>query len=109
MDLIKREDQVYAIPAFWKSDLALLQKYLYVRKAGILLGKLTPKELIPHHEFAMSQLCSEKIKRLALDLKNAIQYLKKDEMNLFSGERVGHWRNLKKLIWVVEKSCKQNK
>lgn len=87
MDLIKREDQVYAIPAFWKSDLALLQKYLYVRKAGILLGKLTPKELIPHHELAMSQLCSEKIKRLALDLENAIQYLKKDDMNLSFPEK----------------------
>jgi 16S rRNA C967 or C1407 C5-methylase (RsmB/RsmF family)/NOL1/NOP2/fmu family ribosome biogenesis protein len=87
MDLFMREDQVYAIPFSWKFDLPILQKYFYVRKAGILLGKITPRELIPHHEFAMSPLCSEKIKRMSLSLEGAIQYLKREEINLSSGEK----------------------
>ncbi len=81
IELIKREDHVYGIPSSWKSDLALLQQSLYIRKAGILLGKLARRDLIPHHELAMSSLCSEKIRKLPLDLEASIQYLRKEEIN----------------------------
>src|SRR4029079_15490592 len=36
----KQADNIVAIPEQWKNDLALLQKKLYLRKAGVTVGSL---------------------------------------------------------------------
>jgi len=85
----KHHENIIAIPSQWKQDVSLLQKNLYLRKAGITIGALKGRDLIPNHELALSLLLNEKISRSNLNYNEAIQYLKKKE--LFIENMVKGW------------------
>jgi 16S rRNA C967 or C1407 C5-methylase (RsmB/RsmF family)/NOL1/NOP2/fmu family ribosome biogenesis protein len=76
----KINEMVFAIPENLLNDFSLLQQSLYLKKSGILLGKCTEKELIPHHELALSKMVSADIKTISLSREDAIRYLRKDEL-----------------------------
>lgn len=84
----KQNENILAIPAEWKNEIALLQKYLYLRKAGINIGELKRNDLIPHHELAMSLIMHEDIPKVNVDKEQAIQYLQKKELH-FTGMQTG--------------------
>ena len=77
----KQNENILALPAEWKNEIALLQKFLYLRKAGINIGTLKGKDLVPHHELAMSLMMPEDIPKVNVDKKQAIQYLQKKELH----------------------------
>ncbi|MCK7553514.1 hypothetical protein MKQ70_00235 [Chitinophaga sedimenti] len=64
------------------NELPVLQKSLYIRKAGVALGQLTAKELIPDHELAMSITVNKEIQAVELDREQAIKYLRKEDVSL---------------------------
>ncbi len=80
LGFLKLKEQVIAIPPAIIDQISLLQKNLYVRQAGVLLGKLTSRELIPDHALALSELTNEKIVRITLNKDQALQYLRKAEV-----------------------------
>ena len=94
----KQRENIIAIPSLWKQDVALLQKNLYLRKAGVTVGTVKGKEFIPSHELALSLLLNENVPRYDLNYEQAIKYLKKKDLlleNIMKG-------------WVVVDYCNVN-
>ena len=78
----KKENLVYAFPLSWLIDIQCIQSNLYVKKAGVLLGKLSHDELIPDHELALSGIIEPNTNSINLSRENAILYLRKEEFQL---------------------------
>ena len=83
----KQAENIIAIPSQWKNDIAILQKHLYLRKAGITVGILKGKDIVPDHELALSSLVNKTIPRIQLTKEQAIQYLQKKELQLNNLEK----------------------
>jgi len=80
--LFKNESLVYAIPEHLQNHFSLLKSLLYIKKAGVLLGKITPHELIPEHELALSKLSHANAPSIELSTEQAISYLRKEEIKI---------------------------
>jgi NOL1/NOP2/sun family putative RNA methylase len=76
----KQAENIIAIPAIWKADIAILQSCLYLRKAGVAIGALKGKDLVPNHELALSLIGDAAVAKADLNYAQAIQYLQKKEM-----------------------------
>lgn len=79
--LEKNEDYFLINPAH-EHAIYFFQTFLNVRKAGVKLGKLSSKDLIPDHELALSFNLSEKINRIELTEEEAIKYLSRVDFSL---------------------------
>lgn len=81
--VFKVNEEWLAINHQHKESLELLQKFLYLKKAGVRMGKLMGNDLVPDHELALS-ICinKEKVLQTELDYEQAIQYLRRDNVNL---------------------------
>ncbi|MGX7690004.1 methyltransferase RsmF C-terminal domain-like protein [Flectobacillus sp. BAB-3569] len=75
----EKNDNFYLINPEHESDLKILQSNLYIKKAGILLGQIGAKDLIPEHELALSTILSEQVPILNVSYEQAIAYLRKDD------------------------------
>jgi len=78
--LFKQKDAAIAMPAAWQHDVALLQKNLYLKSAGTLLGNLKGSDIIPHAALALSTLLSGQLSSINFSKAQAIQYLQKKEI-----------------------------
>ncbi len=78
----RQAENIIAVPARWKNDVAILQKHLYLRKAGVTLGELKGRDMVPNHELAVSLLNSSNVAQIPLSLQQAIQYLQKKDVEL---------------------------
>jgi NOL1/NOP2/fmu family ribosome biogenesis protein/23S rRNA U2552 (ribose-2'-O)-methylase RlmE/FtsJ len=87
ISFIKHEDDILAIPISHCAEIPILKKNLYLKQVGITIGKLTSKELIPHHAFAMSDLPSSEIASVSLNKEAALQYLRKADVFIDVGQR----------------------
>ncbi len=79
-DLYFQDETIFAFPASLEIELATLSQNLYIRHAGVRLGKLIKNELVPDHEFALSGLLSKQIPAVTLKMDEALQYLRKEEV-----------------------------
>jgi 16S rRNA C967 or C1407 C5-methylase (RsmB/RsmF family)/NOL1/NOP2/fmu family ribosome biogenesis protein len=77
----KVNDEWLSINRHHKESLAILQRYLYIKKSGIRIGKLMGKDLIPDHELALSLLVNKaKFLQTELNKDQAIQYLRRENI-----------------------------
>lgn len=83
------DDQLYAIPQHMAEDFAALKQNLYIRHAGISMGKIIRDEIIPEHDLAMSIELSENVRRSELDHDTAIDYLRCDSIKVDASEKPG--------------------
>ena len=87
MGFNKYNGMIYALNEHFNSDLSLLRNLLYLKKAGVLTGKVVSEEFIPEHELALSTVISPKISFVEADKKTAIRYLRKEDIRIpFSGK-----------------------
>lgn len=102
--LWKYEDLVYALPINHIQEILTLSDKLYLRKAGVLAGKIASQELIPDHALAMSTIVNNGIVAISLKQEEALQYLRKENVMIdtshkgralvqFSGINLG-WINI---------------
>src|ERR1700743_2919766 len=78
----KVNDDWLAIDRSHKESLAILQRYLYIKKSGIRIGKLMGKDLIPDHELALSLIINKgQFLQTELNKEQAIQYLRRDNIS----------------------------
>lgn len=81
-------DDWLAIPEVHKDSMFTLQQYLYIRKSGVRIGKMAGKELIPDHEFALSQIIDTgQFLKTELTKEQAIAYLRRDNLDLQLNEK----------------------
>ena len=76
----KQGDAIKTINTGWMADLQVLAKQLYIKKAGVELGTIKGKDVIPHHELAMGHLPLGGFKTLELDGQQALQYLRRQDL-----------------------------
>ncbi|HSZ84611.1 MAG TPA: hypothetical protein VK787_01200 [Puia sp.] len=78
----KKNELVYALPSNQQDDFTFLQSSLYIKKAGVLLGKIAHGELIPEHELALSNIINDDIQSINFTKEQALNYLRKEEIKI---------------------------
>ncbi len=63
-------------------NLLLHLRSLYIRYAGVLMGKLSAKDLVPEHALALSGKLSASIPSAPLNKEQALAYLRKEDWSL---------------------------
>ena len=77
---------VQAFPKSHETVYTLLQQYVKVIHAGITLGEMKGKDLIPHHSLAMSTaLANDAFPKAEVTYEQAIAYLRKESLVLDAG------------------------
>jgi 16S rRNA C967 or C1407 C5-methylase (RsmB/RsmF family)/NOL1/NOP2/fmu family ribosome biogenesis protein len=72
------ESQLLAVPAAQLNAMHLIQKYLYIRKAGTLVGSIIRDEWIPDHDMAMNPQIKMDMPQILLNKSDALQYLRRN-------------------------------
>ncbi|HEX3384401.1 MAG TPA: RNA methyltransferase, partial [Mucilaginibacter sp.] len=86
----KVNDDWLAIGRQHKEELALLERYLYIKKSGVRIGKLAGKDLIPDHELGLSLIINkDAFLQTELTKEQAIQYLQRAEISGLETEAKG--------------------
>ena len=81
--LAMKDTSVVAFPKAYLDEYTLLQQTLKVIHAGITLGEVKGKDLIPHHSLAMSTALAEGVfPKAEVSYEQAIAYLRKEGLNL---------------------------
>lgn len=80
--LFKQGEQIRAVPARWHKDLQVLAKALYIKKAGVGIGSIKGKDVIPEHELAMSHLWEGHFTPIPLTKEQALVYLRRKDLLL---------------------------
>ncbi len=87
MIFFKQQDDIIALPSCFQDDIPVLQSALYIKKAGVRIGKLAGKDLIPDQQLALSKIISKNIVSVPLNREQAIQYLRKEEVQVSTDHR----------------------
>jgi 16S rRNA C967 or C1407 C5-methylase (RsmB/RsmF family)/NOL1/NOP2/fmu family ribosome biogenesis protein len=90
LSFLKKEQMVYALPVIAAKQIESLSSTLYLKKAGICLGKLSSNELLPSPELALSKILNKNIPSLDLGLEDGLRYLRREDLHP-AGVRPG-WR-----------------
>lgn len=80
--LWKQQEQILAFPALLEQELLVVADNLYLRNAGITVGKLAGAQLVPDHSLAMSTLLAPSTVAVSLKKEDALQYLRKEQVIL---------------------------
>lgn len=81
IQLFKLGDSILALPEGLELALQeIMAASLYIRLAGVRIGKIAGKDFVPDHALAVSHLVSNDLVAVSLNQKQAIQYLRKEEV-----------------------------
>jgi 16S rRNA C967 or C1407 C5-methylase (RsmB/RsmF family)/NOL1/NOP2/fmu family ribosome biogenesis protein len=80
--LVKNESTIYAWPESLANDMSFILAKLKVIYSGVRIGELIRDKLIPDHALAMSRLINDSTGSIAVNYKQAIQYLQKKDMQI---------------------------
>lgn len=86
-DFIKNQHTVYAWPSMLTGDFAQLLNNLRVIYSGTIIGEILRDKLVPDHSLAMSSIINKHISSVPLDYTQAINYLKRKEIQLPAKEK----------------------
>ncbi len=89
---IKQKDFVIAISQIIQQHLSFLQKTLYIKQAGITLGEVKGKDVIPHQALATSTVLHSSVNIISFSKEQAIQYLQKKEIEIDTSSLQKGWR-----------------
>ena len=96
------DEWIHAISEGQMDALSLLKSVLYLKKAGVMAGKMGSGEWIPSHELALSTALGRGVPELALSRSDSLKYLRKETMTMNSASRGWHAVGFggRKLGWV---------
>ncbi len=80
------------MPHFLQQHLTQLQKALYIKSAGVALGEIKGKDVIPHHALAMSNIAASSLPKLAFTKEQSIQFLQKKEIDINTSSLLKGWQ-----------------
>jgi 16S rRNA C967 or C1407 C5-methylase (RsmB/RsmF family)/NOL1/NOP2/fmu family ribosome biogenesis protein len=87
VQLWKQKDEILAFPQQLEKELLTIVDNVYVRRAGITVGKIAGNDLVPDHALALSTLISPAIVAVTLKKEEAIQYLRRADVSLSTGHK----------------------
>ena len=77
-------NEIRVIKNEWINDLKKIAKNLFIKKAGIGVGTIKGKDVIPSHELAMSIMPLQQLASIDVDKATALEYLRKKEIRVQS-------------------------
>ncbi|MEJ0084038.1 MAG: hypothetical protein WDM78_24560 [Puia sp.] len=94
------EDSIHALMPDLVYDLELLKNHLYLKKAGIRIGKAGESDWIPDHELALANFLRHDSPALQVSKSDALHFLRGNSFNAdmsdkgwhtvcFQGQRLG--------------------
>ncbi len=102
LSFLSVEGSVHAMPPNIAGDFELLKKNLYLRKAGIRLGKPGENEWIPDQELALANFLKYDSPSMDLSKQDALHFLRGKPFETVTGEK--GWRTVRylsqRLGWV---------
>ena len=103
LDVLRFEDSLLAFPSHHLSDLLQIKNNLRIIHAGVKIGEMKQRDLIPAHELALSTILNRSaFPEIDLTIEEAITYLKRDDISPKStnkGWNLVTYRNIP-LGWV---------
>ena len=102
MFLFKQKETIIAFYKNRLEEFSIVQQYLNVRKSGVAIGTIKGKDLVPHHELALSGLANKKLMHIPLDEEQALKYLKRQDLAIetdYKGWALAFYKNLN-LGWM---------
>jgi len=78
----KQNEIIRSIHKEWQYDISLLQKNLYLKKAGVQVGEIKGNDLVPHHELGLSTIISDNMTKIDAGEDEALQYLRKKDVSI---------------------------
>jgi 16S rRNA C967 or C1407 C5-methylase (RsmB/RsmF family)/NOL1/NOP2/fmu family ribosome biogenesis protein len=95
-------DSIHALPVGMLPDFDMLKNNLYLKKAGIRIGKEGENDWIPDHEMALAKLLKEDFPAINVEKADALRYLRGEPVEFEKNAR--GWRIIKymghRLGWV---------
>ena len=82
ISFLRNREVIHAVPEKLLADISFLSSKLRIVNYGTKIGEIIKDKLIPDHALALSAIISDRTGRIELDYEQAIQYLKKKELNL---------------------------
>ncbi len=87
LSFILQGQNIAVIPAQWNETIQYLMQELKVRYAGVELGTIAKNDLIPEHSVALSTITNSSVFSVELDLEQALNYLRKNEITVSSNHK----------------------
>jgi len=82
LDILRFENSLLAFPSLHLSDLLQIRNNLRIIHAGVKIGEMKQKDLLPAHELALSTILNRSaFPDIELTIEEAITYLKKDDIS----------------------------
>lgn len=78
----KLQESVFWLNSNFRQHFEFLSRYLNIKYVGVELGQLSESQLIPSHEWAMSIFPKTGFPTFDLDIKQALQFLRREEFPL---------------------------
>ncbi|ANI90769.1 hypothetical protein A9P82_12280 [Arachidicoccus ginsenosidimutans] len=82
VQIFKHNNSFIALNENWLDEIPLLQQNLYLKKAGVTIGEIKNKGLVPAHDLAVSTIFAKVLPRVELDKAQSLQYLKRKDFEL---------------------------
>jgi 16S rRNA C967 or C1407 C5-methylase (RsmB/RsmF family)/NOL1/NOP2/fmu family ribosome biogenesis protein len=81
ISFLRNRETIHAVPENLLSEINFLLLKLKVVNCGTKIGEIIKDKLVPDHALALSNILNDGIQQVELNYNEAIQYLKKKEMN----------------------------
>ena len=81
------KDEFFLINSEHEYLVNVLQSYLHIRKAGVKMGKIASKDLIPDHQLALSLYLTDEVNRVELTEEEAMKYLRREDFTLDKAQK----------------------
>lgn len=88
LEVLRFEDSLLAFPIHLLSELFQIKNNLRIIHAGVKIGEMKQKDLLPAHELALSTILNRSaFPKIDLSIEEAITYLKRDDISPLSTDR----------------------
>ena len=84
--VIKKNNNYHLLNIVAQTFLTTYEKHFYFKKAGTVLGEIKNRDFIPSHELALSNIISNNVPCLDLNITDTISFLRKTSIKIENNE-----------------------
>jgi NOL1/NOP2/sun family putative RNA methylase len=87
LSFILQGQNIAIVPSSWYTIIQYLMQQLKVRYAGVELGTIAKRDLLPEHALALSTIINQSIFSVELNEEQALTYLRKNDLQIESSHK----------------------